>query len=343
MAPLTRSRAEADASANELMLRYYEQRASAGLIVSEGIVVSPQGASYRNVPGLFSDAHIAPWSAITEAVHRRGGLIVAQLWHVGRQSHSSVQPDGAPPGGPSAVPITGYSYYARPDKLRFETPRALSTQEIRAIVGDFAAAARRAIMAGFDGVEIHGANGYLIDQFLHRSANRRTDAYGGGPAGRSRFLHEVLEAVSVEVPTARIGVRLSPSSTWMDVDDADKPGLFSHVVSSLSGKGLGYLHLVEPNIAGATDASDAAPVRVDTSTLRPLFDGALISTGGHGTPSAETLLAAGTADLIGFGRPFIANPDLVERISGALPWATPQPRTFYSGGAEGYTSYPAYA
>lgn len=342
LAPLTRSRALPGGFPSELMREYYVQRSGAGLMVSEGIVVSEQGASYPDVPGLFDDAHATAWRDITEAVHAEGGMLFAQLWHVGRQSHSSVQPDGETPLAPSAVPITGYSYYAKPDKLPYETPRAMTQELIDQVVGEYARAARRAMAAGFDGVEIHAANGYLIDQFLNSSSNRRDDAYGGSPAARARFLHEVIAAVTTAVPADRVGVRLSPSSTWMDVTDPDKAGLFEDTVASLAGHGLAYLHLVEPDIAGAvTVEHDDAATTVPTARLRELFGGVVISTGGHDVASAEAALSTGGADLVGFGRPFIANPDLPRRIAVGAEWNEPDRRTFYTGGARGYTDYPS--
>ncbi|MDO5511744.1 alkene reductase [Corynebacterium sp.] len=340
MAPLTRSRAQPDGTATDLMEVYYTQRATAGLIVSEGIVVSPQGVAYPRVPGLYTDAQAHSWGPITRAVHERGGHIVAQLWHVGRQSHSSVQPDGGLPVAPSAIPITGFRYYRRPEQVPFETPRALSREEIRDVIGQYAAAARRAVDAGFDGVELHAANGYLIDQFLNSGSNNRSDEYGGSPANRARFLHEIITAVAQEIPVGRIGVRLSPSSRWMDALDEDKRALHRHVVSSLAGRGLAYLHLVEPEIAGSSTA-EVAEDAVPTAELRPLIDAPVIITGGHTFETAERLLEFGDADFVGFGRPYIANPDLPERLAAGAPLHRHDRRTFYSGGAEGYLTYPS--
>ncbi|GAB3691165.1 alkene reductase [Corynebacterium nasicanis] len=342
MAPLTRSRAHPDGSANELMEVYYAQRASAGLIVSEGIVVSAQGVAYPDVPGLYTDEQARSWRPVTRAVHARGGHIFAQLWHVGRQSHSSVQPGGALPVAPSAIPIRGFSYYRSSGNIPFETPHPLSREQIRVVIRQYAAAARRAVAAGFDGVELHAANGYLIDQFLNSASNERSDEYGGSVANRARFLLEIIEEVAREIPRGRIGVRLSPSSRWMDALDEDKSALHHHVVSALAGRGLAYLHLVEPTIAGSTTAeiaSDAVP----TAALSERADTPVIVTGGHTAASAERLLAEGTADLVGFGRAFIANPDLPERFATGAPLHAHDRRTFYRGGAEGYVTYPSLA
>ncbi|MCS5478121.1 alkene reductase [Corynebacterium sp. YIM 101645] len=340
MAPLTRSRATPDGVPTELMEIYYAQRAGAGLIISEGVVVSPQGVAYPRVPGLYNDEQIAAWRRVTGAVHGQGGKIFAQLWHVGRQSHSSVQPDGLPPFAPSPVRIEGYQYYRKPDRLPYETPRQLSREGIRKVIEQYAQAAARAVDAGFDGVEIHAANGYLIDQFLNSGSNQRWDEYGGSPANRARFLHELLDAVGTRVPPSLVGVRLSPSSTWMDAFDEDKTALHSHVVASLNRHGLAYLHLVEPEIAGSITA-DVAADAVPTEKLAALFHGPVIVTGEHNLASAQQRIEDGVADLVGFGRTFIANPDLPERLRTGAPLNPPEKRTFYAGGAEGYITYPS--
>lgn len=340
MAPLTRGRANDDGTANDLMGTYYAQRSSAGLIISEGIVVSPQGVSYPGVPGIWTDEQALSWRPIVNEVHRRGGVMFAQLWHVGRQSHSSVQPDGGLPIAPSAVPITGDTYYRKPERIPFETPRALSVPGIRDVIAQFVDSARRARAVGFDGVELHAANGYLIDQFLNSGSNRRTDEYGGSIENRSRFLLELIDAVSAVVPASTIGVRLSPSSTWMDAVDEDKSALHRYALSALSGRGLAYVHLVEPEIAGSTTA-DITEDAVPTAELAQLVDAPVIATGGHDAASAERLLAEGIADLVGFGRLFIANPDLPERIAAGAPLNSHDRRTFYAGGVEGYLTYPS--
>jgi N-ethylmaleimide reductase len=342
MAPLTRSRATPDGVPTELMEAYYAQRAGAGLIVSEGVVVSPQGVAYPRVPGLYNDGQVEAWRRVTRAVHEQGGFIFAQLWHVGRQSHSSVQPDGLPPFAPSPIPIENYQYYRKPDRLPYETPRKLSREGIRKVIEQYTEAAARAVDAGFDGVEIHAANGYLIDQFLNSGSNQREDEYGGSAANRARFLHELLDAVGKRVPLSRVGVRLSPSSTWMDALDEDKSALHSHVVASLNRHGLAYLHLVEPEIAGSVTA-EVADDAVPTAELAALFRGPVIVTGEHNLASAQQRIADGVADLVGFGRTFIANPDLPERLRTGSALNPPEKRTFYAGGPEGYITYPSLA
>lgn len=339
MAPLTRSRADAEHNPTELMAQYYGQRASAGLIVSEGIIVSPQGAAYPRVPGLFTERHVQKWTDITDAVHQRGGKIFAQLWHVGRQSHSTVQPDGKPPWAPSAVAIDGYTYYRKPTRLPYETPRVLSQEGIDAVKEDFRKAALAAIQAGFDGVELHGANGYLIDQFLNSSSNRRTDRYGGSIENRARFLQELVDTVGESVGFDRVAVRVSPSSTWMDAEDDDKLALHTYVAKMLSGKNLAYLHVVEPGIAGSQSA-DVSASAIPSSVLRPHFSGTLVATGGLTLHTASRKVEEGVTDLVGFGRLFIANPDLPERLQQGASLLEPDKTGFYAGGAEGYTSYP---
>jgi N-ethylmaleimide reductase len=339
MAPMTRSRATRQGLATDLMREYYAQRSAAGMIVSEGIVVSRQGAAYPRVPGLYSAEQAASWAPALEAVHARGGLLVAQLWHVGRQSHSSAQPDGKPPWAPSPIPIRGQRFRTREGRIPYETPRRLSAGDIRRVIGEYADAAARALDAGFDGVELHGANGYLIDQFLHAGSNQRADGYGGSIPHRARFLLEVVEAVSARVPADRVGVRLSPASTWMEVTDPHKAELFTHVVGELSGRGLAYLHLVEPD-AGGPGTGGGARNAVPTEEFVRLFGGPVVSTGNHDARSAQDALDRGCA-AVGFGRAFVVHPDLPHRLRHGLPLAAPDPTTLYAGGAEGYTTYPA--
>lgn len=307
--PLTRSRAADDGVPTGLMEEYYRQRAGAGLVITEGTVIAPQATAYARVPGLYSAEQVAAWRPVVQAAKRDGGVVYAQLWHVGRQSHSSVQPDGLPPKGPSAVPITGYQYRSPTGRIPYEVPRELTTADIAEIVQAYGKAARNAVRAGFDGVELHAANGYLIDQFLNDGSNRRTDRYGGSIENRTRFLLDVIAEMAHYLSVERIGVRLSPSSDWMDAHDSDKRLLFSTVVRQLNGLGLAYLHLVEPEIAGSTTVERPAD-SIPTAELARMFDGVVIVTGGHDQASGEQLLADGTADLVGFGRLFIANPDL---------------------------------
>lgn len=337
--PLTRSRAHEDGVPTPIMVEYYQQRAGAGLIISEGTVVSPQGASYARVPGLYSDEQVKGWRPVVAAARSHGAAVYAQLWHVGRQAHSSVQPDGRPPWAPSAVAITGWQYRSRHGRIPFEVPRELSEDGIAEIVAQFAAAARNAVAAGFDGVELHAANGYLFDQFLNSSSNRRTDRYGGSVENRLRFLHEVIDAVSAAIPINRIGVRISPSSTWMDVYDPDKRSLYSALVRGISERGLAHLHLVEPGIAGSLDARTDDDT-IESAELGGLFDGPVIVTGGHTPRTAAAAVGAGNADLVGFGRLFIANPDLPRRIQLGAELARLRPEGLYGGGPAGYTDYP---
>lgn len=338
MAPMTRSRASTDGLATALMGEYYAQRAQTGLIVSEGIVVSRQGAAYPRVPGLYTEDQAASWTPILEAVHERGGLLVAQLWHVGRQSHSSVQPDGKPPWGSSAIPIRSESFRTSTGRVPYEIPRVLSAAGIDRVIGEYADAAARAVGAGFDGVELHGANGYLIDQFLHAGSNDRTDDYGGSIPGRARFLLELVEAVAGRIGADRTGVRLSPWSTWMDMTDPVKAELFTHVVSQLSGRGLAYLHLVEPK-AGGPGTGTSEQIGMSIEDLVGLFAGPVIRTGRHTAETAAAALEQGCA-AVGFGRAFIAHPDVPHRLRHGLPLSEPNRKTMYAGGAEGYTTYP---
>lgn len=342
MAPMTRSRATEDGLPTDMMVEYYRQRAGAGLIISEGTVVSAQGVSYPRVPGLYSRDQVSAWKPVTDAVHEAHGMIFAQLWHVGRQSHSSVQPDGLPPWAPSAVAIENYRYYRKPEKVPYETPRALSVEGIRDVIKDFTRAAVHAIEAGFDGVELHGANGYLIDQFLNSGSNRRTDQYGGTPENRVRFLHELLESIGQHVPLDRVAVRLSPSSTWMDALDDDKTALHSHVISSLNQFSLAYLHLVEPGISGAI-SEDPGNHSISSGQLSALFNGPVVLTGGHTHESAQQALDRGSADLVGFGRAFISNPDLPERLRRDAPLLPGDRKSFYSDDSHGYLTYPTLA
>lgn len=337
--PLTRSRANPDGSANALMKEYYAQRSGAGLIIAEGTVVSPQASAYANVPGLFTEDQVQSWRPVIEASKRDGNAVYCQLWHVGRQSHSSVQPDGLPPLAPSAVPIKGFTYRSAEGRIPYETPRELSVEQIKEIVQAFATAAANAHRAGFDGVELHAANGYLIEQFLDDGINHRTDQYGGSLENRMRFLFEVLDAVIEKIPAHRVGVRFSPSSDWMDAIDSDKRALFSAAIRRLNGYSLAYLHLVEPGIAGSTNAPQTNDP-IPTEDLAALFTGTVIVTGGHTKHSAEELIESGVADLVGFGRLFIANPDLPERFRLDAPLAELVSHGLYGGTDRGYTDYP---
>lgn len=339
MAPMTRSRADnPQNAATDLHARYYAQRASAGLIVTEGTPVSPQGVGYVNVPGIHSAAQVEGWRGVTEAVHRAGGRIFAQLWHVGALSHPDLQPGGALPVAPSAVDPQDRCFTHRGHTPTVQ-PRELGTDEVEATVDDFRAAAANAVRAGFDGVEIHGGNGYLFSQFFARSMNRRTDRYGGSIEYRSRFLFEVVDAVATEIGPGRVGVRLNPALHRLGgvlVDDETFP-LFEHVVRALDGRGLAYLHLLEP--INPTDEFELPGPSV-AAHFRPMFTGTLISATDHTRATGNELIRSGRADLVAFGRAFIANPDLVERFARGAELNVPERETFYTGGARGYTDYP---
>lgn len=336
MAPLTRCRAGAGNVPTELMAEYYRQRATAGLIISEASQIMPEGQGYPSTPGIHAAAQVEGWRKVTTAVHEAGGKMVLQLWHVGRVSHSSFQPGGVLPVAPSAIAIVGEGRTADFGKAPYETPRALALSEISSIVQAYADAATRAIEAGFDGVEIHAANGYLIDQFLRDGTNHRVDAYGGSLDNRLRFLREVTEAVIARVGAARVGVRISPLQPANGMSDSDPWATFSAVVRMLDAYGLAYLH-----VAGmGTDQPGAAGPAFDLNQLRPLWSGALMANFRYTRETAEAAIAAGHADAVAFGVPFIANPDLVARFAQGAALNTPNPATFYGGDATGYTDYP---
>ncbi|MGK3969279.1 alkene reductase [Sorangium sp. So ce118] len=335
MAPLTRCRAAEGNVLTELNALYYEQRASAGFIISEATQVSPQGVGYLRTPGIHTDAQVEGWRLVTEAVQRAGGRIFAQLWHVGRSSHVSFQPGRQAPVSSSAVRIrTGHRYTAEGPQP-YSTPRALETDEVPGVVAQFEEGARRAKAAGFDGIELHAANGYIIDQFLRDGVNQRTDRYGGSIQNRARFLLEIVDAVNGVFGADRVGVRLSPLSDFNDMSDSNPKELFSHVAAELSARKVVYLHVVEPLAGQALDA----PERV-TPLIRERFRGALIVNGGYTLETAEQALRAGAADLVSFGVPFLANPDLPERLSRRAPLNAADVSTFYSEGPRGYIDYP---
>ncbi|WP_029010177.1 alkene reductase [Azospirillum halopraeferens] len=338
MAPLTRSRADnPDHAPTAMHAEYYAQRASAGLIIAEATQISPQGQGYAFTPGIHSEAQVAGWRAVTDAVHAAGGRIVLQLWHVGRISHPSLQPGGGLPVAPSAVRPAMKAF--TPDGfVEIPTPRALDIGEIPGIVEDYRRAAANALAAGFDGVEVHAANGYLIDQFLRDGTNTRTDAYGGSVDNRARFLFEVLDAVVAEAGAGRTGIRLSPLSPSNDAHESDPVGTFSPVIERLNDYGLAYLHMIE----GQTRAPHPG-FGGDLAALRRLYRGTYMANNSYDRALAIRAVESGHADLIAFGRPFIANPDLVERLRRDAPLAEPDQATFYGGGARGYTDYPALA
>lgn len=333
MAPLTRNRAGAGNVPQDLNVTYYQQRASAGLIITEATPISAMGHGYPATPGIHTAEQITGWKKVVHAVHEAGGKIVLQLWHVGRISHPSLLPDQALPVAPSAIKPAGqaYTYTGLQD---FVTPRALTTEELPGIVADYAQATRNALEAGFDGVEIHAANGYLLDQFLRDGSNQRSDNYGGSIANRVRLLLEVTEAVVAVAGADRVGVRISPLNPFNDMADSDPQALFNHVAEALSPFGLAYLHVVE----GGTHGLETPPF--DFTLLRSLFKGAYMANLMYDKAKGNAALAAGTADVIAYGVPFLANPDLVARFAKDAPLNTPDQASFYGGTEKGYTDYP---
>jgi N-ethylmaleimide reductase len=347
MAPLTRMRAEKPSLApRPLNVEYYGQRTTpGGLIIAEASPVTPTAFGSPGVPGIYTDAQIKGWRAVVDAVHAKGGIIFLQLWHVGRVSHSSFQPGGVKPVAPSAVPISAELKTMTADGkvAHYETPRALETGEVAGIVDAFRQGARNALAAGFDGVEIHGANGYLIEQFLQSRTNVRTDQYGGSIENRARFLMEVTRAV-VEVWGAhRVGVRLSPYGIANDSGEADPMPLYTHVIESLNPLGLAYLHFIEPRSSGAGRAEvNHQNVPSAMVLFRPIWRGVLITAGGFTGETADAAIAAGHADAIAFGRIFISNPDLPHRLQHGFPLTPYNRATFYGGEEAGYTDYPVH-
>ena len=334
MAPMTRNRADGDGVPTPAMATYYAQRAGAGLIIGESAPVSAQGVGYPHTPNLFTDAQTAGWLRVNNAVHSAGGKIFAQLQHCGRISHPTMQQSEVTPVAPSAIRPAGQAV-TNSGMMDFVTPRAVETDEIPAVVEQFRSAAERAKQAGFDGVEIHGANGYLIDQFLRDGSNTRTDAYGGSVENRMRLLIEVLDAVFTVWPANRVGLRLTPENSFNDMSDSDPQGHFEAIVAALNGKGLAYLHILEGDMMTKTRA-------VDYAALRHRYDGSYMANNGFDRDSARATLARGEADLIAFGIPFLANPDLVRRFKLDLPLNNADFSTFYGGTETGYTDYPVY-
>jgi len=336
MAPMTRNRAGPGNVPQALNVEYYAQRAGAGLIISEASQVSPQGVGYPATPGIHNREQILGWRQITDAVHARHGRIFLQLWHVGRISHPSLQVDGALPVAPSAIKPAGQAltYQGLQD---FVTPRALTAGEIPDIVEQFRSGATNALEAGFDGVEIHAANGYLIDQFLRDGSNQRGDAYGGSLENRTRLLLEIVAAVCVVWTRNCVGVHLSPLNPFNDMRDANPEALFSHAVAALNQFDLAYLHINEQGL----DTPGAAGPAFDLRILRRLFSGPYICNAGYDLTRANAALTAGDADMVAFGKLFIANPDLPARFARNAPLNAPDEATFFGGTAQGYTDYPS--
>lgn len=339
MAPLTRNRARAEDDAPyDIHVEYYAQRAGAGLIVTEASQISPEGKGYAWTPGIYSRAQVAGWKAVTDAVHAKGGRIVLQMWHVGRISHTVLQPDGQAPVAPSAIGAKSKTFDGE-GFVETSEPRALELSEIPRVIDDYRKAARNAVDAGFDGVEIHAANGYLIDQFLRDGANRRTDAYGGSIENRTRFMREVVEAVTEVWGADRVGIRLSPFSAANNLTDSDPMPLFDRAVDILNGFGLAYLHMVEGQTGGSRELDEGLSIEA----LRARFDGVYMANNGYDRQMAIDAVESGKADLVAFGRPYIANPDLAERLEQDAPLNALDPVTLYGGGRKGYTDYPALA
>ncbi len=335
MAPLTRNRASAGLVPSPLAVDYYGQRASAGLIITEATQISATAQGYQDTPGLFTEAQVEGWKRVTDAVHAKGGHIFVQLWHVGRVSHRSLQPGGVAPLAPSAVRANTKTYVNN-GFADVDEPRALTLEEIPGIVDDFRKAAANAVRAGFDGVEIHGANGYLVDQFLRDGANKRTDAYGGSIENRTRFLKEVLEATVGEIGAKRTGIRLSPVTPANDLADSDPQPLFNHVLDVVESLHPVYVHMIE----GATGGPRDIVPDFDFEALRKRFSGAWMVNNGYDKAMAEQVIASGKADLVAFGKAFISSPDAVERLRRGVAFNELDRDHLYGGGAKGYTDYP---
>ena len=340
MAPMTRSRAPGGVP-NALMAEYYRQRAGAGLIVTEGVAPSPNGVGYARIPGLYSDEQAAGWRLVTGAVHEAGGRVVVQLMHTGRIGHGLNLPAGAEIVAPSSVAAAGEMWTDQQGMQPHPAPRELTTAEVEATVAEFGRAARLAKAADFDGVEVHGANGYLVDQFLNPGSNRRTDRYGGSPEARARFAVEVVQAVAAEIGPERTGIRLSPHGVFNDMAPFEGVSeVYADLSRELAGLGVGYVHLVDHSSMGTPPVP-----RGTVDAVREAFPGTLVLSGGYDAERAEADLEAGRADLVAFGRPFIANPDLVERMAQGAALAEADPATFYAPGpnglADGYADYPA--
>ena len=334
MAPLTRSRAaDGDIPGSAMNVDYYRQRSGAGLIISEGTQVSPVGKGYMATPGIYSDAQVEGWKPITQAVHEAGSKIIAQIWHVGRITHPDLT-GGAQPVAPSAIQPKVVAYTPN-GKVDVPVPHALTTAEVQEVVQQFRQAAANAIRAGFDGVEIHGANGYLVDQFIRDGANQRTDAYGGSIENRCRFALEVVDACVAEIGAGRVGIRLSPLTPFNDLADSNPQAVFGYLVEELNKRGIAFIHFIEGATGGPRDVPG-----FDYAWARQAFQGTYIANNGYDRQMAIDAIDSGKADAVAFGRLFISNPDLVERLKLNAVLNEPNPNTFYTPGPVGYTDYP---
>ncbi|MBP0589630.1 alkene reductase [Paraburkholderia sp. LEh10] len=343
LAPLTRMRAEKGAIPGPLMAEYYAQRTSPGaLLIGEATIVAANGNGYLGAPGLYDDSQVPGWRLVTDAVHAKGGKIFLQLYHAGRQSNAQLQPDGGRPVGPSEVPHGGVAY-TEAGWVPNTPNRALEIHEIEALVESFRGAAQRGKLAGFDGVELHAANGYLFDQFLQDGSNKRTDIYGGSFENRARFLMDATRAVISVWGSGKVAVRLGPRGSFGDMSDSDPQGLFTYVTSELDKLDLAYLHLIEPRVLGNVEDESKDQRPVATQALRKHYRGTIIAAGGFTRDSAQAIIAAGDADLVAFGRDFIANPDLPERLRRNLPLNAYDRPTFFGGTEVGYTDYRFYS
>ncbi|MFL9449934.1 MULTISPECIES: alkene reductase [Nostocales] len=340
MAPMTRLRAGDGGVPIPANATYYSQRASAGLIITECTMISRQSQGYMNCPGIYSPDQVEGWRLVTDTVHKQGGRIFLQLWHCGRISHPSLQEEGKLPVAPSAIPAEGQLHTPN-GKESMVAPHALEIHEIQGVIEDFRKAAENALAAGFDGVELHGAFGYLIDQFLQDGSNHRTDEYGGSVENRARFLLEVVEAVASVWGGNRVGIKLSPSNTYYSMVDSNPKATFGYTIDALNRFGLAYIHLMEPEAKDLATRDVLCPV---APTFRPIYQGTLIANGGFTKESGNAILAEGNADLVSFGKPFLANPDLPKRFELDVPLNSPNPKTFYGQGSHqpevGYTDYP---
>jgi N-ethylmaleimide reductase len=337
MAPMTRNRAGKGNAPQPMNALYYAQRAGAGLIITEASHVSPQGLGYPDMPGIYSPEQIAGWRMVTDLVHKRGGLIFLQLFHCGRISHPSLQPGGALPVAPSAIKPAGRAMTYRGPRP-FVVPRPLATEEIPGVVEQFRQGAENAREAGFDGVELHAANGYLLDQFLRDGTNNRTDQYGGSVENRARLLFDVTDAVVNVWGEGRVGVHISPDNPFNDMHDSNSEMIFCHVAEGLNRFPLAYVHVVEMNLGNPTEFNGA--LNAVTRKLQRMYKDVYITNGGYDRDRAEVVLKAGEADLVSFGRLFLTNPDLPKRFEKGGPFNKPDPSTFYGGDERGYTDYP---